>query len=325
MRKPKILAGFLAFALTFSSLTPTNMTNAENLYNSTTSEVTVNKTEDTTENNQIETQILTEDELKALLNEQNDGKPTSTFLGENDLDDSLFTTQELLIGTNDPSIFTWDTEVLSEYNGVYLVRFNSVLETKNAYQYYQDKADYVSPNIVFNVADTDSADIVDEKTDTEEIKNENLDETNTEDNTENTVLDETNTEDTNLDESNTETTDLEENTTENTNIDDTNIEKSEDVEDNSENGADLSNLNQGDDAIATLNDLTEDIDETVNEDEKIKDKIIALIDTGVQATDLVDSIYNESLSREDKMMGYVNKVTLRFRTYVNYVQNKILK
>lgn len=42
-------------------------------------------------------------------------------------------------------------------------------------------------------------------------------------------------------------------------------------------------------------------------------------------TDLVDSIYNETLSREDKMMGYVNKVTLRFRTYVNYVQNKILK
>lgn len=42
-------------------------------------------------------------------------------------------------------------------------------------------------------------------------------------------------------------------------------------------------------------------------------------------TDLVDCIYNESLTREDKMMGYINKVTLRFRTYVNYVQNKALK
>ena len=42
-------------------------------------------------------------------------------------------------------------------------------------------------------------------------------------------------------------------------------------------------------------------------------------------TDLIDSIYNDTLTREDKMMGYINKVTLRFRTYVNYVQNKILK
>jgi len=42
-------------------------------------------------------------------------------------------------------------------------------------------------------------------------------------------------------------------------------------------------------------------------------------------TDLIDSIYNETLNREDKLMGYVNKVTLRFRTYVNYIQNKVLK
>lgn len=42
-------------------------------------------------------------------------------------------------------------------------------------------------------------------------------------------------------------------------------------------------------------------------------------------TDLRDSIYASNLTREDKLMGYVNKVTLRFRTYVNYVQTKTLK
>lgn len=42
-------------------------------------------------------------------------------------------------------------------------------------------------------------------------------------------------------------------------------------------------------------------------------------------TDLVDSIYNPSLSREDKFMGYVNKTTIRFQTYTSYVQNKALK
>lgn len=42
-------------------------------------------------------------------------------------------------------------------------------------------------------------------------------------------------------------------------------------------------------------------------------------------SDLIDTIYNQSLTREDKFMGYINKVTLRFQTYVSYVQNKTLK
>ena len=42
-------------------------------------------------------------------------------------------------------------------------------------------------------------------------------------------------------------------------------------------------------------------------------------------TDLIDSIYNPSLSREDKMMGYINKITIRFQTYISYMQNKALK
>jgi hypothetical protein len=42
-------------------------------------------------------------------------------------------------------------------------------------------------------------------------------------------------------------------------------------------------------------------------------------------SDLIDTIYNQSLTREDKFMGYINKVTLRFQTYVSYVQNKVLK
>ena len=32
-----------------------------------------------------------------------------------------------------------------------------------------------------------------------------------------------------------------------------------------------------------------------------------------------------SLSREDKMMGYINKITIRFQTYISYMQNKALK
>ena len=42
-------------------------------------------------------------------------------------------------------------------------------------------------------------------------------------------------------------------------------------------------------------------------------------------TDLMNHIYNNTLSREDKFMGYINRLTITFQTYINYVQNKILK
>ena len=66
-----------------------------------------------------------------------------------------FSSCELMIGTEDPTILTWDTEVLSEYRGVYLTRYTSVEETRNAYTYYYGRAEFVSANITFRVADTE--------------------------------------------------------------------------------------------------------------------------------------------------------------------------
>ena len=123
-----------------------------------------------------------------------------------------FSSKELLVGTEDPTIFTWDTNVISEYNGVYLIRFEDVETTEIAYTYYFTKADFISPNITFTVADN------------------------------NYVNDDSN---------------------------------------QDENVADLSNLNQGDDAISILNDL---------DSIKTPNKTIALIDTGVNADDLVGSV-----------------------------------
>lgn len=65
-----------------------------------------------------------------------------------------FSSMELLIETDDTAIFTWDTTVVSEYNGVYLTRYSSIEETACAYAYYSVKASYVSPNSVFSVSDT---------------------------------------------------------------------------------------------------------------------------------------------------------------------------
>ncbi|MBQ9872751.1 MAG: VaFE repeat-containing surface-anchored protein [Eubacterium sp.] len=64
-----------------------------------------------------------------------------------------FSSRQLLIGTEDPGIFTWDTVVLSEYRGVYLTEYRTVEETRNAYTYYYGKADFVSGNATFTVSD----------------------------------------------------------------------------------------------------------------------------------------------------------------------------
>ena len=117
-----------------------------------------------------------------------------------------FSSRELLIGTDDPSILTWDTEVLSEYRGVYLTRYESVEATSAAYTYYYDKSDFVSANITFRVADDSKV-----------------------------------------------------------------------VE-----GADLSNLNEGDDALSNLNDLSTS--------DSVPAGTIAVIDSGCNLSGLVGSV-----------------------------------
>ena len=59
-----------------------------------------------------------------------------------------FSSCELLAKTSDPSVFTKNTNVVSEYEGVYLLRFNNAEETKSAYSYYYDKVNSIEVNKV---------------------------------------------------------------------------------------------------------------------------------------------------------------------------------
>ncbi len=74
-----------------------------------------------------------------------------------------FLSCELIIGTEDSSIFTSDTEVVSEYKGVYLTRYADPQETESAYTYYYNRADIVEINNQFK-ADQE-ADFMDEESD----------------------------------------------------------------------------------------------------------------------------------------------------------------
>lgn len=83
--------------------------------------------------------------------------PTFDHLYFNDgLVESMdFSNKRLLVGTDDSSIFTWDTNIISEYGGVYLLDFAGESEAMSAYTYYYDIADFVESDISLFVADDD--------------------------------------------------------------------------------------------------------------------------------------------------------------------------
>lgn len=41
--------------------------------------------------------------------------------------------------------------------------------------------------------------------------------------------------------------------------------------------------------------------------------------------DIIDVIYNTNLNKEDKILTFINKINLRFQTYVTYINNNVLK
>lgn len=107
--------------------------------------------------------------------EENDAEPAAaaedtedrlpTFDHAYDFDGSYdghdFTSCRLLAAAEDPSVFTWDTQVLSEYNGIYLLQFENENTAKNAYSYYYSRCVFVEPDMeVTAAAGTDEQDNV---------------------------------------------------------------------------------------------------------------------------------------------------------------------
>lgn len=71
-----------------------------------------------------------------------------------------FSSCRLLVGTNDSTIFADNDNILSAYNGVYLLKYSSVEETKLAYNDLLSKADFVNvDSSSFAVADDSIQDI----------------------------------------------------------------------------------------------------------------------------------------------------------------------
>ncbi len=61
-----------------------------------------------------------------------------------DIDKSLVETSSLLVKTSDSSVFTKNTNVVSNFDDVYVIECASVEEARYVYSYYVDKVDSIS-------------------------------------------------------------------------------------------------------------------------------------------------------------------------------------
>jgi hypothetical protein len=168
-----------------------------------------------------------------------------------EINDNQVNTTELFVITSDSSVFTRNTNVVSNYDDAYIIECSSVEEARFVYSYYIDKVEFITDmSDVASIATDD----VDEEVPAEE-----------------SVVEET--EPVEVTEETTETV-VETDATEADETSETTVDTTEPVEQEPDL-ADLSDLNNGNDAIANLNGI-----DTVHNDYS---GYIALIDTGANA------------------------------------------
>lgn len=70
-----------------------------------------------------------------------------------------FSSMRLIVGADNSSIIRAEDDVLSSYDGVYLLQYKSAEEAEGAYDWYADRADFVSPDT--EIVAADDADVKD--------------------------------------------------------------------------------------------------------------------------------------------------------------------
>lgn len=187
-----------------------------------------------------------------------------------DIDSSLVNTAELFVITSDSTVFTRNTNVVSNYDDAFIIECSSVEEARFVYSYYVDKVDFIT-----DMSDVASVATDDETSETEgETTLETTIAVETSQSEETEVIEtEVSTEvseETTIPTESTVPTEesIPEETAATTTVEPTPVEQEPDL-------ADLSDLNNGSDAIANLNGI-----DTVHNDYS---GYIALIDTGANA------------------------------------------
>lgn len=89
-----------------------------------------------------------------------------------DVDTTCINTSRLFVEVSDPTVFTKNTTVESNYDNAYIISFSSVEEARYAFSYYIDKVDYITDlsNVVI-LADEESATATDPEEDKADMTN----------------------------------------------------------------------------------------------------------------------------------------------------------
>ena len=69
-----------------------------------------------------------------------------------DLNEADFSSMRLVVLADDTSVIAHDSDIIGQYENVYLLQFPSVQQTMNAYAYYKDKVPAVEPDTVVETA-----------------------------------------------------------------------------------------------------------------------------------------------------------------------------
>lgn len=140
-----------------------------------TTEAVTEETTETTEEVTVpdtETDKTQEENVTDIDNDSEEGEDTEesfiVFDHEySDVNTLVVNTESLFVETSDPSVFTKNTTVESNYDNAYIISFGSVEEARYAYSYYYDKVDLITDmSNVVNLADdeatnTDAEDVAD--------------------------------------------------------------------------------------------------------------------------------------------------------------------
>lgn len=121
--------------------------------------IVIEETEDTEESIQIEEseEIEVEEEQIVVETEEPSDSFASVYLGDDvktdDLNASDFASMRLVVLADDESVIVNDSDVIGQYDNVYLLQFTSIQQTMNAYAYYKDKVTAVEPDATVEAAE----------------------------------------------------------------------------------------------------------------------------------------------------------------------------
>ncbi len=136
------------------TVTMDDVTEAEENSTETTETVTEDVTEEPTED-------VTETVTEEPTTESTEEEPEEIVFDHmySDVDVSKVTTSELFVSADDASVFTKNTNVVSNYEDVYIISCESVQEAKYVYSYYVDKVNFiVDLSETMTVADEETED-----------------------------------------------------------------------------------------------------------------------------------------------------------------------